>query len=329
MTSQGFQKFINRIGLLINYSRSQTAFRQMPNSLVIEATNRCQMNCIMCPREAMASTLQDMPLDLFKKIIDQTADFIEYVDFALRGEPLLNRDIYAMINYAKTKGIYTGLQTNGLLLTKENCETLLASGLDYLAISLEAVSEKTYDKIRKQGCFKEVMTNTKNFIEMNNISKKPIIIIAQMIDMPENHEETVAFKASWKGYKHVLTRIKPLSSRSGLIRKHDFFSVKHKTRCSRIWKTMFILADGTVVPCCNDYKILEPLGNLHDLSIKDVWMGPDFIKFRNKHCKGDFQAEELCDKCEILQVNYLKHIGTFVVDGLMLRKIMAKWDMYY
>ena len=66
-----------------------------------------------------------MEFDLFKKIIDDCND-LEHLCMHNWGEPLLHKDIFRMIEYAKNKGVnYVVMNTNGTLLTDkmidQNC----------------------------------------------------------------------------------------------------------------------------------------------------------------------------------------------------------------
>ena len=94
-----------------------------------------------------------MQFSLFKKIIDETKDYVELVDLDLYGESMLNPDIYKMIKYAKTNGLNTLLNTNATLLNKENSRKLIHSGLDILIISFDGTSKETYELIRREGNF--------------------------------------------------------------------------------------------------------------------------------------------------------------------------------
>ncbi len=71
--------------------------RPLPRSLYIEPTNRCNSLCTTCPRtfwpmEAAA----DMSFERFKSIVDQFPTLDRVVLHGL-GEPLLNRELPAMI----------------------------------------------------------------------------------------------------------------------------------------------------------------------------------------------------------------------------------------
>ncbi len=80
-----YKKILNRWKLLDSYIRKEPAFAPMPSSLVIEASNKCTMNCIMCPRDEARAHPCDMSFDLFKNVIDQSKGYTEFIDFTFRA----------------------------------------------------------------------------------------------------------------------------------------------------------------------------------------------------------------------------------------------------
>lgn len=73
------------------------------------------------------------------------------------GEPLMRADIFELSRRARELGIYTGLSTNGTLITEDNIDEIADVGYDYVGISIDGL-EATHDAIRqRQGAFRESM----------------------------------------------------------------------------------------------------------------------------------------------------------------------------
>jgi len=329
-----YHKILNKWHLLNNYLWGKVSFNEMPGALVIEATNRCHMSCIMCPREDAMAHPCDMSFDLCKQILDQSKKSVHFVDFSFRGEPLLNDNIFAMIQYAKKLDLHTSLQTNGMLLDETISQVLLNSRLDLITISIDALSTDVYNKIRKGGDLQLVVQNVKRLLALKENLKSNLSIAVQIIPMKENMDELEKFKAYWKGYRRLYVRTKPFSTRSGLLENNFLLQKENsrgvsRTRCSRLWNTMFIYADGTVVPCCNDFLCKNPLGDLMSQSVAEVWNGKAFMDLRQKHARREFDDIPLCKNCEVPFINFYKHVATFLVDDLSLRKILINLDLSY
>jgi MoaA/NifB/PqqE/SkfB family radical SAM enzyme len=85
-----------------------------PGSIMFEASSKCNLNCAMC-WAVKAMEYRDnnlMSFQQFKKIVDDIASFCSRIFFSFCGEPLINKDIFSMIEYAGKKDIITRLSTN-------------------------------------------------------------------------------------------------------------------------------------------------------------------------------------------------------------------------
>lgn len=95
----------------------------------------------------MGSQPLNMPLDLIKKIIDQTAMYYPKAKIGYAfTEPLIYPHLYESLEYANKKGLYSTVTTNGLNLDK-NFEKLCNAGLNELFVSLDGPPE-VHNKIR-------------------------------------------------------------------------------------------------------------------------------------------------------------------------------------
>ncbi|MEW6096603.1 MAG: radical SAM protein [bacterium] len=117
---------------MTHYRHKKPQISAFPTVLQIELTNRCNLNCIMCPRQGMSRQVGDMSLELFKQIVEQLKGKTELAILHLLGESLLNPHLFEMIDYCKEGGIMTVLSTNSTLLRGEKVQKLLDFKLDIL-----------------------------------------------------------------------------------------------------------------------------------------------------------------------------------------------------
>ncbi|MBF0331201.1 MAG: SPASM domain-containing protein [Candidatus Omnitrophica bacterium] len=288
------------------------------------------MSCTVCPRAELDADPQEMTMALFKRIADQARGSVGFIDFSSRGESLLCVNVFQMIAYARALGMHTSLPVNGLLLSEENCVALVNAGLDLLTVSVDAFLPETYSRIRRGGDFHAVVENIKRMARIKRRMNSPMTVVVQMVRLQENELETERFKAGWKQLRGVMVRIKPFSSRGGCV-KNGIVSLKRKpaARCSRLWKTMRVYADGTAVPCCNDFLCRQPLGDLSRQSIKEVWNGKSYVTLRRQHAANQFDQTPICRDCEFLKTDLRKQLASFVLDDLTLRRLLASFDGLY
>ena len=104
-----------------------------------------------------------MDIRVFLNAVGSMPDSVETIFFGGMGEPLINRDILAMVEFAANKGVRVSLQTNGTLLTSEMSAALLDRGLDMLWVSIDSFDEDMYETIRKNSGLKLIRRNIENF----------------------------------------------------------------------------------------------------------------------------------------------------------------------
>ena len=126
--------------------------------LQVEISRACNLDCRICMRKNLESNIGFMSFEDFKKILGS----YNFREVALHGwgEPLLNTEIFQMIEYAKRQGIKTSLTTNATLVGK-NIGNILDSGLDSIAFgyydmdilkkSIENVGELIIEKKKRNS----------------------------------------------------------------------------------------------------------------------------------------------------------------------------------
>ena len=93
------------------------------------------------------------------------------------GEPLVNKDIYDIINLSTDNGLYTGLNTNSWLLNEKNILKLFNAKLNFIMLSLDGSSPKVHDFIRqKPRSFNKVMKVAHTIAAYNKKSSHKIEI---------------------------------------------------------------------------------------------------------------------------------------------------------
>jgi len=129
-----------------------------PLSVNIELTYRCNLVCQMCPQTRERDSMKDVPsneltTDEVKRLIDELKHSgVKSVTFT-GGEPLLKKDVSALVNYTKNKDINCTVLTNGAIITERIAEELVKAGLNHINFSIDG-PKKIHDDIRgKEGTF--------------------------------------------------------------------------------------------------------------------------------------------------------------------------------
>ena len=123
------------------------------------------------------------------------------------SEPLLYKDFDKVLRMAEEAEIMDQfLFTNGTLLNKKNSEIILESSLTRLFVSIDAVSENIYDKVRvpvnkqklNSGRLSIIEKNVKEFVKLrNSLGKKLPLVRVSFVALETNVHESNEFIDKW------------------------------------------------------------------------------------------------------------------------------------
>lgn len=134
-----------------------------PIKLYIDITQDCNMYCAMC-RDELTVSGKIMNLNLFKKIIDETSNYISSYSLFNWGEPLILKDFKERVEYLtskKRKEATVDISTNGILLNDE-MSMFLESQDVIVTVSFDGSDKETFEKIRRGGTFENICRNIEN-----------------------------------------------------------------------------------------------------------------------------------------------------------------------
>ena len=324
-----------------------------PPHATIGLTNKCNIICAHCyyysPKIDDPNTIQTRlsRLDInqerketgLKEFREKQADeeqvykvMKELIDMGTRrfqfaggGEPFTHPDILEIMAYAKRKGAWCSVNTNGTLLSGRTCDRLTEMGFDELKVTVMAGTEEDWiathpgmkgslfsdltkglihiaDRKKKLGkknphvsvVFVITSLNCEGILDFAEYAKKVAAdeVIFRMIDdvgdeglacqtLSEEHIRLV--ERQLEETKHILD-LACIPHNIGNITqvlnyKLDTTAFHDIVPCYYGWLAMRIEINGNVYPCCRCYS---SLGNVYDSSVREVWHGEEYIKFREK-----------------------------------------------
>lgn len=169
-----------RRATLFDYRFFNNGFSFYLATIVFHPTARCNLNCKMCVISSYAFP-KELSLVEVKNIIDQIAFFKPHFYIA-GGEPLLRKDLEQIIAYAKKRGLITTFTTNGILLNSKRARSLIKSGVDGIAVSIDG-PKMINDQIRGKGNFEKAVAAIRGIQEIRQKNKQvfPKLKIATVI----------------------------------------------------------------------------------------------------------------------------------------------------
>ena len=285
-----------------------------PYTVAIDPSNLCNFKCNFCAIQGKDEKLpfkkQLMPLELFKKIIDDLKAFpqqLKVLRINGQGEPLLNPHICEMIRYAKESDVadYIEMITNGSKLNPTLNRDLIDSGIDRIRISVEALDEAGYKDIAETKLdFKKFIDNIRDLHEISGECE----IYCKIVDVavPTENDKARFFELfgeicdrmfidsvipMWSDFEElnaVTTKIE-----KGVHGQQ----IKDVLVCPYSFYSLIINSDGEVTACCADWKRKLVLGDLNKESLQEIWQGDKLRTFWIQMLKGNKNRYEMCSKC--------------------------------
>jgi radical SAM protein with 4Fe4S-binding SPASM domain len=290
---------------------------KIPNNIMIEVTNMCNLKCKMCYNKDMKRKGGVMSFDLYKRIVDQAYELkIENLGLYTTGESFLHPQIFNFIKYAKQKGIkYVYITTNGQTLNNKKIEKILESGLDSIKFSIDAGNKDQYESLKPGADWEKLIGVIKKLKTIRDKSKSKLKIFASFIVMKDNFndlmnynnifsnliDETVFTLIINQGSQVNVSNLYPESIKSII---HDLILPKSQwSPCSFLWNRFITTYEGYLTICCTDFENQLIYGDLNKESLKDCWNNKQMKKFRKIHKLKEFKKLQMCSNCDSIKRN--------------------------
>ncbi len=276
----------------------------------------CNFKCKYCIQSVEGETPETkvlkrkfMDWDVFQKAVQDLKEFpnpIKTVMLSSIGEPLLHPQVGEMLRYMNKQKLAANYEivTNASMLTEEMTKNLIDNGLTRLCISMQGITSEKYKEIcGYQMDMDELYQNLKFFYEYGRGKCKLHI---KTVDVALDEGEDKIFLERFSNIcdtifiDQVIPVFKGVDYTDLVLDQEPFqkeqFEKYATACCSPIFYTLYILADGSVAPCC-DSPQPTIYGNVKEDKITDIWKGKDRIAFLTQHLEGKKNQNEVCKKC--------------------------------
>lgn len=316
-------KVINFFRINSEYRKKKLIIKGKPLFAFIDPGNICNLRCPHCPtgRRQQGREVKIMTLENYKNFFDQLKSSLIVVGVYNWGEPLLNKDIFQMINYSHQNKVGTVISSNFNIIAAEDIDRLIHSGLDVLTVSLDGATAESYSKYRQGGDFAQVLKNIELLLlRRRELGKKNPKVRWQFIVNRFNEGEIeLAKKLARKiGVDQITfdTRFKLIDHMSGFKcdeaeatkwlpsdKKYLLDPLYTFTdHCGSLWKTVIINHDGGVAPCTSADDKATDFGNLFSEEFEDIWNNKYYQNARSLFSPVSLSVEHtvtLCQKCRL------------------------------
>lgn len=283
-----------------------------PRRLVFELTNACNLNCVMCGRNAADFKPTVFNMEVFKSF-EPLMDTVEEVTLMGWGEPTIHPHFNEMLEIISRYSARKYFCTNGMNLKKIK-DAIFDYGVDVFAVSLDGATDETNGRIRRGSKIGQITEDLKDIVRIkkdrglkypwinfvfcamqSNIRELPDLVrLAAEIGIEEVKVvyltvfgEDLMNESLW-GHEDLVREVFEETIRVGdelgiaLKLPHyvgeDVAGEQLHKDCFVAWRDFFLGSDGFVRPCMSTPVQFFQYEN--DKPFMDVWNAPEYQNYR-------------------------------------------------
>jgi len=298
-----------------------------PRRLVLELTNACNLNCIMCGRNAATFKPVFFSMDMFYSL-EPLLDTVEEVTLMGWGEPTIHPHFKEMLEVINRHSARKYFCSNGMSLNKIK-NAIFDYNVDVFAVSLDGATDETNNRIRRGSDIAFITEQLKDIVRIkrernlkypwvnfvfcamkSNLHELPDLVrLAADIGIEEVKvvyltvfDNQMLHETLWdcqEEVRKVFDEAVKVADDYGIVMKlpyiqgEDVAGDKSHKECFDVWRDFFLGSDGYVRPCMSTpVKFFKYDSNK---SFMEMWNNETYQKYRrivNDEAKMDLPCKE-------------------------------------
>ena len=299
-----------------------------PRRLVLELTNACNLNCVMCGRNAANFKPTFFDMENFYSL-EPLMDTIEEVTLMGWGEPTIHPHFNEMLEIINRHAARKYFCSNGMNLQKIK-NAIFDYNVDVFAISLDGATDETNSRIRRGSNINQIKADLQDIVKIkkerglkypwinfvfcamrSNIRELPDLVrLAAEIGIEEVKvvyltvfEEALLEETLW-GHEDIVRKVFEeaicISEELGVVLKlphyigEDEAGDKLHKDCYVAWRDFFVGSDGYVRPCMSTYTKFFEYDRNKDFM--EMWNASEYQNYR-RIVNNQISMDDPCKRC--------------------------------
>ncbi|MGB9911703.1 MAG: radical SAM/SPASM domain-containing protein [Microgenomates group bacterium] len=303
------------------------------DSLNILLTNACNLHCLHCYRESGKKSNSELKGKDWIEVLKQAQNLGVFALNISGGEPLLHPDFWMITEYiASIPTFNANLNTNGTIPIEKNKRKLLSRAFKSIQVSIDHINPEEHDLFRGQkNSWKKAIKTVQQLISwgikvnigftltpQNFSILEKMVSFCQKIGVSELHiglltnigrgknlpsvEKNKKFLETVYNQLLIINRLKINIQILSPFRFFDYSSIsfeKKKYICDGDnTQILYLLPEGTAVPCDKLPKEIFGYGNIKKQSLLEIWKGKKMRSFKLMKLKNIPK----CHRCPRLSI---------------------------
>lgn len=274
-----------------------------PMMVVLSFIYVCNAGCPNCPynNSEIRDDYKDaliMPDEVFYRLADECGPYGSLLRLSGGGEPMLHPKAVEHVLYALGKGCRVGLITNGSRFDETSLRTMIAAGIDAIEFSVDAGDQETYATVRPRLDWEVLNRNIRMALAIRDELSAPTRIVTSIINQQGVDVETA--QAYWEKIVDKVQVRKFLTwgyNQDNSADSSPYLPEAERLPCPWLFERLNVDSRGDVTLCGEDIAFTHKFANIMERSIKEIWHGPEFTSFREKHLTRRGHEIPICATC--------------------------------
>jgi MoaA/NifB/PqqE/SkfB family radical SAM enzyme len=296
-----------------------------PNFVSIIIKDECFFKCKMCyswkthlTHNKETKFIETNDIKTFLIDLSKFADKGLQINFA-GGEPFLHKDLLEIIKFSNELGFRTNIATNGWMLTKKVCKTIIESNLSIIVFSIDGLNN-IHDEIRGQkNSFQRIENAILYLSELRKNNNSNIKINIQSVLSELNFDHIIEYIKYFDNNNEIDTiHINAVSEPNNTV--HDPFW--YRNEFSNLWPKkpdkIIKVIDKIIEIKKKGSKLTGNIQKYFDM--KNYFLRPEV--FAKNECDFD-KSITLTSTGDLYMCNYYKSFG-----NIKKQKLADAWNSY-
>jgi radical SAM protein with 4Fe4S-binding SPASM domain len=284
-----------------------------PRRLVLELTNACNLDCVMCGRDESEFAVKFIDIEYLRKL-EPILKYVEEVTLFGWGEPTIHPKFRDILEFLDRYPVRKYFVTNGTTLHRIR-EYLFDCKVDIMAVSLDGATAKTNNAIRRKSNFDQIVSELRSVVQQkrngntgypyinfvftlmrSNLDELPEMVdLAYSIGIEEvkavymtSFSKDLEDEVLWDRVdevKKIFSKTIERGNRLGVkiklpyIQGEDVAGDKYHKDCFVGWRDLFIGSDGYIRPCQSISRKMFHISRYD--CFQETWNSEEMVNFRS------------------------------------------------
>jgi len=226
---------MNALKYFLNRKKNITELSWNPIYATVATESRCNQRCQFCLWHSKDTPRPYWPIHLTLKDFQRIADILAqkhlaHIHFCGTGEPLLNNDIFSMIEYARNKKFTTSIMSNASSVMKPHIDRIARSGIIRFFTNLDSGFPDQYEDLKQYAKWDTAIENLLHLSEAREQEGAKFKISIYCIAMRSNYTSyrelmkvahEVGADEVWFSYLQPFEEMNFITSSQNVIQKSD------------------------------------------------------------------------------------------------------------